>query len=363
MTGRFLPDQRKTIGGYDRVWFDEQEIDALRGKLDVQGELTVHWQWDYVKEVETLRALYERGKTAQWNAETDIDWSVDVPLEGEWLMPADRSALATVLQFRGADDQTRMRAVREELTHGLSQLLHGEQAALQLCAQLVNCVPDMDTKLFAGQQVVDECRHVEVFAKTLSRKFGKIHPIDPNIKYLLDQMLTADQWYKKAVGMQILFEGVAMAIITDIGQRTFNPLVKQVMRYVARDEARHAAFGVLALKEELPRMSAEQRAELEDWTWMCLEVVANGLAMGMLNHVAPKFDLDPENTAHAVLGSPGFEDARYHMFNHTVLPNLKKLGLITERTRADYEGFKLLGAQAPNGSPRRGDTESFLSGA
>src|SRR6185436_9150880 len=221
---------------------------------------------------------------------------------------------------------------------------------LQLCAQLVNSISNIDGKLFAGQQVADECRHVEVFAKLISRKFGTVHPIDPNIKFLLDQMLAAKSWHEKAIGMQILFEGVAMAIITDYAQRAQNPLLRQVMRYVGRDEARHAAFGVLALREEIKTLPSARKAELEDWAWMCLEVVANGLAMGMLDYVSPRFGLEPEAVASALFSDPGFWDARYNLFNHTVLPNLKKLGLITERTRACYDRFRLLDAAPPNGS-------------
>jgi len=251
MGDRFLEDHRRPVAGYDRISFDEGEIAALRARIDLDTPLRVHWEWDYVHEIETLRALYERGKKAQWNTETDIDWTVPIP-EDAWVMPAEQSILGPILDLMGADEATRMRAGRDELGHGLSQLLHGEQAALQLTAQLVNTVPDMDAKMFAGQQVADECRHVEVFAKCIARKFGVVHPIDPNIKFLLDEMLSTPNWHYKAIGMQVIFEGVAMGIITDIGSRTLNPLIRQIMRYVARDEARHAAFGVLALRDQIP---------------------------------------------------------------------------------------------------------------
>jgi hypothetical protein len=345
---RFLEDHRRPIGDYDRIHFDEQEIARLRSRIDLETPLRVHWEWDYVREVETLRALYERGKTAQWNAETDLDWSHEVRADA-FVMDPETSPIVSILRLLGADEATCIRAQRDETEHGLSQLLHGEQAALQLTAQLVNCVEDMDAKMFAGQQVVDECRHVEVFAKLISRKFGTVHPIDANIKFLLDEMLAAERWHFKAIGMQILFEGVAMAIITNMGRRTRDSLVADVMRYVARDEARHAAFGVLALEADLPRMSLDERDELEDWTWKCLEVVANGLTMGMIDWVGPRYGLEPEAVAAAVFSSEGFWDARYHLFNHTVLPNLRKLGLVTDRTRASYDRFRLLDPAAPFG--------------
>jgi hypothetical protein len=350
MAERYLEDHRRPLADYDRIVFDEAEIAALRGRLDIQTPLRVHWTWDYVTEVESLRALYERGKTAQWNVETDLDWSLAMS-EDEWLIPPQYSTLGPILQLMGADETLIKRAVRDELCHAFSQLLHGEQAALQLTAQLVNAVPDMDTKLFAGQQVVDECRHVEVFAKALARKLGEVHPIDPNIKFLLDEMLAAENWHQKTIGMQIIFEGVAMGIITDIGSKSPNPLVKQIMKMVARDEARHAAFGVLAMREELKAMTPAERDAVEDWTWKVLEVVANGLIVGLIDWLAPRYGLSAEAVSNAILSSHEFWDGRFHIFNHTVLPNLRKLGIITERTRHNYDKFRLWESVAPYGAP------------
>ena len=246
MSERFLESRRRPIAGYDRIEFPEEEIARLRAHLDLDTPLRVHWNWDYAKEVASLRALYERGKTAQWNVETDLDWSIEVDAQSDYVMPPDQSPLAPILQMLGKDEATVKQAVFDELQWSLSQLLHGEQAALQLTAQLVNSLPDIDAKLFAGQQVVDECRHVEAFAKLLARKFDTVYPIGANIKYLLDEMLSTPNWHFKLVGMQVLFEGVAMAILTDMGTRTNNELVRQTLRLVARDEARHSAFGVLA---------------------------------------------------------------------------------------------------------------------
>ncbi len=349
MTDRFLEDHRRPIADYDRVRFNEDEIKTLRERLNVSSDLRVNWTWDYVKEVETLRALYERGKTAQWNVEQEIDWTRDVPRD-RLVFPIEHTIMGPLMQMMGADEATVIAGVRDELEHGISQLLHGEQAALLLTAQIANGVSDLDAKLFAGQQVADECRHVEAFAKLLSRKFDAVHPIDPNIKFLLDEMVEAKSWHFKIVGMQMLFEGVAMAVLTDIGTHTFNPLIKDVMRYVSRDEARHAAFGVLSMREELQRMSAEDRERLEVWTWKVLEVVANGLMTGTIDYLATKYRFDPDNVAGMVFSSPQFWDARYHMFNHTVLPNLKRLGLISDRTRRYYDQFHLLDASAPNGA-------------
>src|SRR5688572_22809439 len=190
---RFLEEHRQPLGNYDRIRFDEVHIASLRERLNLETPLRVCWTWDYVTEIESLRALYDKGKGAQWDADTYLDWSIPV-VDDPPLMPIEQSPIASILKMLGRKEPELRKVVHEELEWGISQLLHGEQAALQLCAQLVNCVPDADTKLFAGQQVVDECRHVEVFAKLLSRKFTHVHPIAPNVKFLLDEMLSTQDW-------------------------------------------------------------------------------------------------------------------------------------------------------------------------
>ena len=48
------------------------------------------------------------------------------------------------------------------------------------------------------------------------------------------------------LGMQIMVEGLALAAFGFMHQMTTEPLLKQLLRYVMSDEARHVAFGVLS---------------------------------------------------------------------------------------------------------------------
>ena len=60
--------------------------------------------------------------------------------------------------------------------------------------------------------------------------------------------------------MQVLIEGLALAAFGVYRDMSTNPLVKQLLAYVMQDEARHVAFGRLALQGLLraarPRRSA-----------------------------------------------------------------------------------------------------------
>jgi hypothetical protein len=340
---KILADHRRMLGDFELVEFvDEEEIAALRAKTDVAVPLELHWTWEYGSEVEELRALYERGKKGQWNAEQDLDWSIPLPRD-EWFMPrVGASVLASVLTEMGADEATCRAAAWDEFAHLISQLLHGEQAALQLCGQLVNCCPTMDQKWYAGSQVIDEVRHVEVFSKLLARKMGVIYPIDPTLKVLLDTLLAAPTWKLKVLGMQTLFEGMAVGIMDLVQRSNTNPLVKEIIHRVHQDEARHAAFGVLSMRRLVKDSTPEERAEMEDFAFNVLETLNANQQLDMLQRFGPKYGLAPDAVVQSMQAMDQWAVINSEAFMHTVMPNLMRLGLVTERTEAAYRSRGLL---------------------
>ena len=339
---KILAEHRRQVGGFEVVEIDEQRIDALRAQIDVDVPMDLHWTWNYASEVEELRALYERGKKGQWNAETDVDWSIPFPRD-EWFLPKEGlQLLPSVLAIAGADDATCRAAAFDEFAWTFSQLLHGEQAALQLCGQLTNACPTMDAKFYAASQVVDEARHIEVIAKFLQRKVGTIYPIGGTLKVLLDKLLEAETWKMKTLGMQCLFEGMAVGIFDMIQKGSTNPLLSDVIRRVKQDEARHAAFGVLTMRRTVREATPDEMAEMEDFSYNVLETLNANQQLDMLRDLAPKYGLDPESVVLMLLGQDDWARFNSDVFMHTVVPNLARLGLITERTEAKYRACGIL---------------------
>jgi hypothetical protein len=339
---KILAEHRRHVGGFEVVEIDEQRIDALRAQIDVDVPMDLHWTWNYASEVEELRALYERGKKGQWNAETDVDWSIPFPRD-EWFLPKEGlQLLPSVLAIAGADDATCRAAAFDEFAWTFSQLLHGEQAALQLCGQLTNACPTMDAKFYAGSQVIDEVRHTEVLAKFLHRKMGTLHPIDPTLKVLLDMLLAAPTWKMKTLGMQCLFEGMAVGIFDMIQKGSTNALLSDVIRRVKQDEARHAAFGVLTMRRTVREATPDEMAEMEDFSFNVLETLNANQQLDMLRDLAPKYGLDPESVVLMLLGQEDWARFNSDVFMHTVVPNLARLGLITVRTEEKYRARGIL---------------------
>jgi len=212
----------------------------------------------------------------------------------------------------------------------------------QLCGQLTNVCEDLDQKLYAASQVIDEARHIEVFARFMQEKVGTIYPIGGTLKVLLDKLLEAEGMAKKTLGMQTLFEGMAVGIMGMMRQESRNPLFTDIIRRVEEDEARHAAFGVLNMRRVVRDASQAEMADMEEWAFSILEALNANQQMDMLKILGPKYDIDPESTVRLMTALPNFADINSLTYMHTVIPNLVKLGLLTERTEPRWRELGMM---------------------
>lgn len=344
---KLLQEHRQRFGDFEVIDFvDEEEVGRLRNHLDLDVPLALNWTWEYGSEVAELRKLYEKGKVNQWNAEIDLEWDLPVTKD-DWVIAPEGSLLAQVCAMKGLDEATQKAAAFDELGYLLSQLLHGEQAALQICGQLTNVCDKMDEKWYAASQVIDEARHIEVLSKFLSRKHGTIYPIAPTLKHLLEILLQADTAKKKCLGMQTLFEGTAVGIMDILRAQSRNPFVSEMIKRVEQDEARHAAFGVLMMRRLVTESDPAELEEMEDWSFGILEALNANQQLDMLKQVGPKYGIDPESTVTMMTGLENFADLNCLMFMHTVVPNLKRLGLLTERTEQSWRDVGMLVDKRP----------------
>jgi hypothetical protein len=229
------------------------------------GNTETCFTWEYDEPREALLQLYAKGKNQQWDAAERIDWSLDLDPENPMLLD-DR-----VVPIYGSHIWERMTETeRRRLRHHqqasqISQFMHGEQGALIATAKIVQTVPDLDAKFYAATQVIDEARHVEAYSRLLHEKFELAYPITHGLKSLLESGLSDGRWDMTYLTMQILIEGLALAAFQRIRDQSKNPLAAAVNAYVMQDEARHVAFGRLALRDYYPQLSDAERKEREDF--------------------------------------------------------------------------------------------------
>ena len=329
---KLLSEFRRPLGDFDLIDFqDEAVIQGVRSRVDVDVPVDLHWTWSYGSEVEELRRLYEKGKGGQWNAQTDLDWETPID-RSDWLLAPEGSLLANVVKMTGGSEAAQKEATHDELTYVISQLLHGEQAALQLCGQLTNVCTEMDQKFYAASQTIDEARHIEVFAKFLEEKMGTIYPIGADLKTLLDILLQAQGMQKKVLGMQTLFEGMAVGIMDMVRRDSKNTLLQNMLHRVEQDEARHAAFGVLNMRRIVKDASKDSMEGMEDWAFSILETLNANQQLEMLRTFEDKYGYDSETIVSVTTTLDNFAELNSPPYMHTVVPNLRNLGLITDRT-------------------------------
>ena len=115
-----------------------------------------------------------------------------------------------------------------------------------------------------------------------------------------------------------------------------------MIRRVEQDEARHAAFGVLSMRRAVREADAAEMAEMEDWAFSVLEALNASQQLDMLRVIGPKYGIDADSVTRGALGLPNWAELNSMIYMHTVLPNLKALGLITERTESQYRSLGML---------------------
>ena len=226
---------------------------------------TTIFNWEYDEGRDKLLSLYEKGKTKQWNSNDRLDWSIDIDRSNPLGFPDYYVTIYGSDVWNKMDDKERS-VVRLHLdAWRFSQFLHGEQGALICAAKIVQTVPDIDSKFYAATQVFDEARHVEVYSRYLREKLELAYPVNPHLKTLLDQAIVDSRWDFTYLAMQVIIEGLALAAFNTIRDLATEPLGKALTAYVMQDEARHVAFGRLALRDYYPQLSEKERDEREQF--------------------------------------------------------------------------------------------------
>jgi hypothetical protein len=296
----------------------------------VQNNADSVFTWDYSLKRPPLRKLYEKAKVGQWNATTDLPWDTEVDIEK--VVKADQEILGTGLDPNVyVDTPVAKWGDKEWLNFGiegrnwqLSQFLHGEQGALICTAKIVETVPWYDAKLYASTQVVDEARHVEVFGRYLNEKLGGQYQVNAHLRMLLDDIINDSRWDMTYLGMQVMVEGLALAAFGFLHQLTQEPLLKQLLRYVMSDEARHVAFGVLSLKEVYDGMTD---AEMKDRQEFAFEAAVRMRDRFMQQEVWERMGVNMHDIMPLVINDPTREIFQTMLFSK-IVPNCKKLGLL-----------------------------------
>ena len=333
----------KTDGPPEDLLYFDNELNLSPQQVEDVAEifktpLTGAYNWDYTIADNRIKKLYELGKELNWNGSIDLNWEYNHPAD-ERLVEADEELPHETLEaYENLTEAEKIEFDRHDAAELLSQFLHGEQGALLVASQLTSCAPTYNAKLYAASQTFDEARHVEVFNKYLQERIGFNYPVMPGLKLLLDKILSDPRWDLKFIGMQIIIEGLALAAFERQRAAAMDPLLKDLFYLVIRDEARHVTFGVNYLEEFVQTLSDEEKEERADFAYEACVVMRNRFGS---DNVMKQFGWNVEE-AQEVLNQS--ENAR--LFNNLlfakIMPNLKRIGLVTEKTQEKYAEMDIL---------------------
>ena len=297
-------------------------VETTGWKFDGATEISFNWEYDDGSA--DLLNLYEKGKQQQWDTSTRIDWTQEL-FESNPMGMADETIPIYGSPFWEKMTEKEKEWLRFNLQcHSICQFMHGEQGALICTAKIVETVPWYDAKLYASTQVVDEARHVEVFARYLDEKLGGSYQINAHLRMLLDDIVNDSRWDMTYLGMQIMVEGLALAAFGNMQQMTTEPLLKKLLRYVMSDEARHVAFGVLSLQEVYKDMSDAEIKERQEFAY---EASVRMRDRFMSQEVWERMGVNPRDVVPLILRDPTREVFQQMLFAK-IVPNCKKLGLL-----------------------------------
>ncbi len=185
-----------------------------------------------------LRSLAAKGGKAE-SEHLDLDWSYPGPRLAIWQRPI---ACGIVNQFVG-----------------------GEEATARLCAAVAPQVDLQAARDCLLVQVEDERRHADMYRRYLARLNGR-----PSQQNLLDDAVTRSLSWKGApeaalLAFHVIVEGEALAFQETARNHIPDPLFDAMSRQIAKDEARHIAFGRLYLSQSLPHLPLQERIEIYRW--------------------------------------------------------------------------------------------------
>ena len=292
------------------------------------------YNWDYTVQDNRIKKLYELGKELNWNVELDIDWNKPltiitepVPIFWDEYEP-----------YKKLSDKKKVEFLNHRIAWSQSQFLHGEQGALLVASQLTSCAPTYNAKLYAASQTFDEARHVEAFNKYIQTRVKMMYPIGNALKSILDKILTDPRWDLKFIGMQIIIEGLALAAFQASRELTHDPVLRDMLGLIIRDEARHVTFGINYLEEFVDTLSEEEKEDRAQFAYEACWLSRERL---LSTDVYERFGWDVEDARQFQLGTDINQHFQKLLFQR-VMPNLRRIGLLRDSVKGKFEDLGIL---------------------
>lgn len=303
---------------------------------------TAYMSSDYECRETVLNNLYAKAKAAQWDVASDIDWSYQLNEENPLGMPDPTLLIYGTELWTDLDQKGKQEVRRHVQGWMLSQILHGEQAALICAAKLASAEESLSARLCAAAQIMDEARHVEAYSRLVGDNATVHYPMSQSLNSLLKDTVTSSALDITNLGMQVLVEGIALSIFESVVAYSQDPFIKNLFTRIQRDEARHFAVGRITLSRVYSEMSAAELREREEFVSEGASVLYEHLCA---DDIWEPIGLSKKECSAMVRESKVSSTIRRSIFRRLV-PTIRDLGLLTPRVRSTFEKLNVIDYEA-----------------
>ena len=216
---------------------------AARGATVEAGSPEFDFRFSEKSEIwaESAAELYRQALAGQWDPETAIDWSQPVNLQED---------------------------IEDAVVQVMTYLIENENAALLVPARHLGQVHPhfREVVQLLAIQCADEARHVEVFTRRATLCRPNPSRSGAGGQASLKTLFETSDFSSSAFLLSVLGEGTFVNLLNFLQEQAPDPLTRQITRLVARDEARHVAFGMAHLEYRLaqdPGYQSSLKAAIE----------------------------------------------------------------------------------------------------
>jgi hypothetical protein len=170
--------------------------------------------------------LYAQAAAGQWNPDIAINWSEPFDLDSD---------------------------IEDAVVQVMTYLIENEQAALLVPARFLGRVHPhyREVLQFLATHVADEARHVEVFSRRATLRRSELGTSSAGGRTSLQTLLDESDFSIASFLLSVLGEGTFLHLLSFIERYAPDPVTKKICHLVLQDEARHVAFGLAHLEEQL----------------------------------------------------------------------------------------------------------------
>ena len=237
-----------------------------------------------------INSIFSKAHSADWDIDRDVDWSTPVEA-GESLVDHEWTAFGRTKTFKALPDEVKTYVSRRGLGRVLNILQVGESVAQDVCAKLALKLSNEDHRNAAVAQAMDEARHHLAYVRFIEKMGEEPEDMDPFTEDMFDRLLETEEPRRMIAFEQFFLESMAMHIFEDIHDHATNPLLRDILAFVTRDESRHMGFGVLYLAQWMENASLDERIEFgRDWLPRILFTVTDRSGPLMARQILRRID-------------------------------------------------------------------------